>query len=144
MNAEFPDVQAGFRKGREPEIKLPISVGLQKKAKFQKTSTSVLLIMPKPLTVYMKTNCWKFCKISWETCMQIKKQQLELDMEQQTGSTLGEGYVKAILSPYLFNLYAEYIMWNVGLDETQAGIKIARRNNITLRYADDTTLMAES
>ena len=76
--------------------------------------------------------------------MQIKKQQLELDMEQQTGSTLGEGYVKAILSPYLFNLYAEYIMWNVGLDETQAGIKIARRNNITLSYADDTTLMAES
>ena len=57
MNAEFPDVQAGFRKGREPEIKLPLSVGLQKKAKFQKTSTSVLLIMPKPLTVYMKTNC---------------------------------------------------------------------------------------
>ena len=76
--------------------------------------------------------------------MQIKKQQLELDMEQQTGSTLGEGYVKAILSPCLFNLYAEYIMWNVGLNETQAGIKIARRNNITLRYADDTTLMAES
>ena len=65
-------------------------------------------------------------------------------MEQQTGSTLGEEYVKAILSPHLFNLYAEYIMWNVGLDETQAGIKIARRNINTLRYTDDTTLMAES
>ena len=49
-----------------------------------------------------------------------------------------------ILSPYLFNLYAEYIMWNAGLDEAQAGIKIAGRNINNLRYADDTTLMAES
>ena len=49
-----------------------------------------------------------------------------------------------MLSPCLFNLYAEYIMWNVGLDEAQAGIKIARRNINNLRYADDTTLMAES
>ena len=76
--------------------------------------------------------------------MQAKRQQLELDMEKQTGSKLGKEYVKAILSPYLFNLYAEYIMWNVGLDEAQAGIKIARRNINNLRYTDDTTLMAES
>ena len=75
--------------------------------------------------------------------MQIKKQQLELDMEQQTRSTLGEEYIKAILSPRLFNLYAEYILWNTRLDEAQAGIKIARRDINTLRYADDTTLMAE-
>ena len=61
--------------------------------------------------------------------MQAKRQQLELDMEKQTGSKLGKEYVKAILSPYLFNLYAEYIMWNVGLDEAQAGIKIARNIN---------------
>ena len=77
--------------------------------------------------------------------MQIKKQQLELDMEQHTGSRSGKEYVKAVYChPALFNLYAVYIMRNTGLDETQAGIKIARRNINSLRYADDTTLMAES
>ena len=66
-------------------------------------------------------------------------------MEQQTGSKSGKEYVKAVLlSPCLFNLYAEYIMRNSGLEEAQAGIKIARRNINNLRYADDTTLMAES
>ena len=74
--------------------------------------------------------------------MQVQKQQLEPDMEQQTGSKLGKEYV--ILSPCLFNLYVEYIMWNARLDETQAGLKIARRNTKNLRYTDDTTLMAES
>ena len=64
--------------------------------------------------------------------MQVKKQQLELDMEQQTGSILGKEYVKAIYLLGLFNLYAEYIMWNAELDEAH------------LRCADDTTLMAES
>ena len=76
--------------------------------------------------------------------MQVKKQQLELDMEQQTGSKLKgilQGY---ILSPCLFNLYAGYIMWNGWLDEAKAGIKIAGRNINNLGYADDTTLMAES
>ena len=75
--------------------------------------------------------------------MQVKKQQLKPDMEQWTGSKLGKDFVKAIvriLSPCLFNFYAEYIMWNTGLDEAQAGIKIAGRNN-NLRYADDTTLI---
>ena len=76
--------------------------------------------------------------------MLVRKQQLELDMEQQAGSKLGKEYIKAILSPCLFNLYAEYIMRNARLDEAQAGIKIARRNINNLRYADDTTLMAES
>ena len=71
--------------------------------------------------------------------MQVKKQQLELDMEQQTGSKSGKEYVYC-----LFNLYAEHIMRNVGLDEAQAGIKIAGRNINNLRYADDTNLMAES
>ena len=77
--------------------------------------------------------------------MQIRKQQLELDMEQQTGSKLGKEYVYqvCILSPCLFNLYAEIIMGNTGLDEAQAGIKIAWRNINNLRYADDTSLMAE-
>jgi len=77
--------------------------------------------------------------------MQVKKQLLELDTEQQTGSKLGKEYVKAVLlSLCLFNLYAEYLMRNAGLDETQTGIKIAGRNINNLRYADDTTLMAES
>ena len=77
--------------------------------------------------------------------MQVKKQQLEPDIEQWTGSKLGKEYVKAVmLSPCLFNSYAEYIMRNAGLDEAQAGIKIAGRNINNLRYADDTTLMAES
>ena len=77
--------------------------------------------------------------------MQVKKQQLELDMEQQTGSKPGKEYVKAVYChPALFSLYAEYIIGNAELDEAQAGIKIAGRNINNLRYADDTTLMAES
>ena len=78
--------------------------------------------------------------------MQVWKQQLELDMGQQIGSKQEKQYVKqgCILSLCLFNLYVEYIMWNAGLDEAQAGIKIARRNINNLRHADDTTLMAES
>ena len=75
--------------------------------------------------------------------MQVKKQQLESDMEKQTGSKLGKEYQGCTLSPCLFNLYEEYIMRNTGLEEAQAGIKIAGRNINNLRYADDTTLMAE-
>ena len=73
--------------------------------------------------------------------MQVKKQQLELDMGQQTGSKPSQ---VCILSPCLFNLYAEYIIRNARLDEAQAGIKIAGRNINNLRYANNTTLMAES
>ena len=77
--------------------------------------------------------------------MQVRKQELELEMEQQTGSKIGkEVYQGCILSPCLFNLYAEYIMRNAGLEEAQAGTKIAGRNINNLRYADDTTLMTES
>ena len=77
--------------------------------------------------------------------MQVKEQQLELDMEQQDCFQIRKGvHQGCILSPCLFNLYAEYIMRNSGLDEAQAGIKIARRNLSNLRYPDDTTLMAES
>ena len=76
--------------------------------------------------------------------MQVKKYQLELDMEQQTCSKLGKEYGKACSSPCLFNIYAEYIMRNDGLDEAQPGIKIARRNVSNLRYAEDTSLMAEN
>jgi len=76
--------------------------------------------------------------------MQVKKEQLEPDIGQKTGSKLGNEHVKTILSPCLFNLYAESIMQNAGLDEAQAAIKIAGRNVNNLRYADDSTLMAES
>ena len=76
--------------------------------------------------------------------MQGKKQQLGQDMEQQTGSKLGKEYITCISSPCLFNLYAEYIMRNAGLDKTQAGIKIAGKNVNNLGCADGITLMAES
>ena len=77
--------------------------------------------------------------------MQVRRQQLELDMETTDWFQIGKGVRQGcILSLCLFNLYAEYITRNAGLDEAQAGIKIARRNINDLRYADDTTLMAES
>ena len=96
VNRELPDVPAGFRKGRRNRDKLPTSTGSEKKQEnSRKTSTSALLIMLKSLTVWNTTICGKFLK-RWEyqttwpasckTCMQVKKQQLELDMEQQTGS----------------------------------------------------------
>ena len=89
---------------------------------------------------YMQTT-WP---ASWETYMQVRKQQLELDMETdwfQIGKGVCQG---CILSPRFFSFYAEYIMRNAGLEEAQAGIKIAGRNISNLRYVDDTTLMAES
>ena len=84
-------------KAEEAEIKLPTSIGsLKKQESSKKTSTFALFTMPKPLTVWITTNSGKFWKsweyqttgpASWETCMEVRKQQLELDMEQQTGST---------------------------------------------------------
>ena len=109
--------------------------------------------MPTPLTVWITTNCGKCLKkwdyqttllASWEICVQVKKQQLELDMEQQTDSKSGKSMSRLYIATLLFNLYAEHIMWNTGLDETQAGIKTVWRNINNLRSADDTTLMAES
>ena len=76
--------------------------------------------------------------------MQVRKQQLELDMEQQTGSKQEKEYIKAVYCHPAYLTYTEYIMWNSGLEEAQAGIKIAGRNINNLRYADDTNLMAES
>ena len=77
--------------------------------------------------------------------MQVKKQQIELDMEPWTWFQIGKGvHQGCILSLCLFDLYAENIMRNAGLDEAQAGIRIARRNINNLRYVNDTTLMAES
>ena len=75
----------------------------------------------------------------WEACRQVKKQQLKSDMEHQTGFKSSKEYLKAVLSPCLFNFYSACIMRNAGLDKAQAGIKIARTIS-NLRYADDTTL----
>ena len=96
VNHELPDAQAGFRKGRGTRDQIANIHWIIKKAReFQKNIYSALLTMPKPLTVWITTNCGKFLKreeyqttwsASWETCMQVRKQQLELDMEQQTSS----------------------------------------------------------
>ena len=96
----FQMFKVDLEKAEEPEIKLPASVGSSKKQdSSRKKSTSALLTMPKPLIVWITTNCGKFWKrweyqttfpASWEICMQVKKQQLEPDLEQQTGSKLGK------------------------------------------------------
>ena len=95
MNHEFPDVQAGFRKNRGTRDQIANILWIIEKENSRKTSISALLTMLKPLTVWITINCGKFWKrweyqttwtASWETCMQVRKQQLELDMEQQTGS----------------------------------------------------------
>ena len=141
----------GLEKAEEPEIKLPTSAGSSKKQESsRKTSTSALLTTPKPLTVWITTNCGKFFKI-WDhlTCL-LRNLYAGQEATVRTGhgttdwSKLGKEYIKAVLSPWLFNFYAEYIMRSARLDEAQAGIKIAGRNINNLRYADDTTLMAES
>ena len=123
-----------------------------KAREFQKRSTSTLLTMSMPLIVWI-TNGGKFFKRwehkttlppSWEICMQVKKQHLELNMEWQTGSKLGKQYVKALYRQPAYLTYTECIMRSAKLDEAQAGIKIARRNINNLIYTDDTTLMTES
>ena len=105
-----------LEKAEEPEIKLPTSTGLSKKQESsRKTSISALLTMPKPLTVWITVNCGKFWKrweyqttwsASWETCMQVRKQQLDLDMEQQTGSKQEKEYTKAV---YCHAAYLTYM-----------------------------------
>ena len=102
----FQMFKLDLEKAEEPEIKLPTSAGSSKKQdSSRKTSISALLTMPKPLTVWITINCGKFWKrwayqtiwtASWETCMQVRKQQLEPDMEQQTGSKLGKEDIKAV------------------------------------------------
>ena len=136
-----------LEKAEEPEIKLPTSAGSWKKQESsRKSSISVLLIMPKPCGKLWKR--WEYqttWPTSWEICMQVRKQQLELDTKTTDWFQIGKGVCQGcILSPCLFNLYEEYIMRNSGLDEAQGGIKIVRRNINNLRYAVDTTLMAES
>ena len=117
-----------------------------------KTSISALLTMPKPLTVWITIN-WKILKemgISDHLICLLRNLYAGQEATVRTGHgttdwfQIGKGvHHGCILSPCLFNLYAEYIIRNAGLEETQAGIKIAVRNINNLRYADDTTLVAE-
>uniref|UniRef100_A0A4W2C7A3 RNA-directed DNA polymerase n=1 Tax=Bos indicus x Bos taurus TaxID=30522 RepID=A0A4W2C7A3_BOBOX len=143
-----------FEKAEEPEIKSPTSTGsLKKQESSRKTSISALLTMPKPLTVWITVN-WKILKergIPDHLICLLRNLYAGQEATVRTGHgttdwfQIGKGVCQGcILSPCLFNLYAEYIMRNAGLEETQAGIKISRRNINNLRYADDTTLMAES
>ena len=144
----FQMFKLDLEKAEEPEIKLPTSVGSSNKARVPKKYLLLLYWLCQSLWLCGSKQTGKFFKrwayqttwpASWETCVQVRKQQLEMDMEQQTGSKSGKEYVNAVLSPSLFNFYAEYIMRNAGLEEAQAGIKIARRNINNLRYADTTT-----
>ena len=112
-----------LEKMEEPEIKLPTSIGLSNKQKnSRKISTSASLTMLKPLTVWITTNCGKFFKrweyqttwpASWEICMQIKKQQLELDMEQQTGSKSEKEYIKAVYCHPAYLTYMHSTSWEM-------------------------------
>ena len=113
----FQMFKLDLEKAGEPEIKLPTSVGSSKKqVSSRKTSTSALLTMPKPLTVWITTNCGKFWKrweylstwpASWEICVQVRKQPLELDIEQQTGSKLGKEYVKTVFCHPAYLIYIQ-------------------------------------
>ena len=135
-------------------MKLPTSAGSWKMQECSReTSISALLTMPKPLTVWITTN-WKILKElgipDHLTCL-LRNLYSGQEATVRTGHGTTDWFQirkrvrqGCILSPCLFNLYAEYIMRNAGLDEAQAGIKIARRNISNLRYVEDTTLMAES
>ena len=143
-----------LEKEKEPEVKLRTSAGSSKKQESsRKTYTSALLTMSKPLTIWITTN-WKILKEmgipEYLTCLlrnlyagqeaTVRNGHRTTDWFQ-IGKEVCQGH---ILSPCLFNFYAEYIMRNAGIDEAKAGIKIAGRNINKLSYTDDTTLMAES
>ena len=150
----FQNVKLVLEKAEEPEIKLPTSSGSSKKQESsRKTSTSALLTMPKPLTVWITIN-WKILKemgIPDHLICLLRNLYAgqEATVRTEHGTTdwfqIRKGvHQGCILLPCIFNLYAEYIMRNTGLEEAQAGIKIAGRNINNHRYADDTTLVAES
>ena len=140
-------------KAEEPEIKLPTSAGSSKKQEnSRKTYISALLTMPKPLNLWITIN-WKILKEmgipDHLTCL-LRNLYAGQEATVRTGHgttdwfQIGKGVRQGcILSPCLFNFYAEHIMRNDGLDEAQAGVKIAGRNINNLRYADDITLMAK-
>ena len=154
MSRGRENLSSRFSNCWEPEIKLPTSAGSSKKQESsRKTSISALLTMPKPLTVWITIN-WGNSErdgIPEHLICLLRYLYAGQEATVRTGHgtadwfQIGKGVLQGcILSPCFFNLYAEYIMRNAGLEETQAGIKIAGRNINNLRYADDTTLMAES
>ena len=154
VNHKLPDVQTGFRKGRGSREQIAnIHWIIEKQDRSGKTSTFTLLTMPMPLTVWITTN-WKILREmgipDHLTCL-LRNLYAGQEATFRTGHgttdwfQIGKGVRQGcILSPCLFNFYAEYIMRNAGLEEALAGIKIAKRNINNPRYADDTTLMAES
>ena len=155
MNQELPEVQAGLRKGRGTRDQIANICWIIKKAReFQKNIYFCFIGYTKTFDYVDHNKLWKILKeIGIPDILTCLLWNLFAGKEAtvrtrhgitdwlQIGKQICQGY---ILSPCLFNLYAEYIMWNARLDETQAGIKIAWRNINNLRYADDTTLMAES
>ena len=151
MNRELPDVQAGFRKGKGTRDQIAnICWIIEKARECQKNICFCFIDYTKAFDCVNHNKCGKFLKRweyqsilpeSWQTYMGVKEQELEQDTKQWTGSKLGKEYNKAVQCyPAYFNLHAEYIMWNARLDETQAGIKTAKRNINNLRYVDTTPM----
>ena len=158
VNCELPDVQAGFRKGRGTRYQIPNIQWIMEKAReFQKNIHFCFIDYAKAFDCVDHNKLWQILKqmglSDYLTCI-LRNLYAEATFQEATirtghGTTdyfqIGKGERQGcILSPCLFNLYAEYIMRNARLDKAQAGIKIARRNINNLRYADDTTLKAES
>ena len=135
MNQELPDVQAGFRK-EESKIIANICSNIEKATEFQKNIYFCFIDYSKAFDCVDHNELWKILKEigipDHLTCLQVKKQQLELDMEQQDWFKIGKGVCQGcILSPCLFNLHSEYLMRNAGLDKTHARIKIVGKISIT-------------
>ena len=154
MNQELPDVQAGFRKGRRTRNQIANIRWIIKKAReFQKNIYFCFIGYAKAFDCVDHNKLWKILKEmgipEHLTCL-LRNLYAGQKAKVRTGHgtdwfQIGKGvHQGCTLSPCLFNLHAEIIMKNTGLDEAQAGIKIARGNINHLRYADDTTLMAES
>uniref|UniRef100_A0A4W2DUG0 RNA-directed DNA polymerase n=1 Tax=Bos indicus x Bos taurus TaxID=30522 RepID=A0A4W2DUG0_BOBOX len=155
VNRELPDIQAGFRKGRGTRDQIANIRWIMEKAReFQKNIYLCFIDYAKAFDWVDHNKLWKILKEmgipDHLTCLLrnlYAAQEATVRMGHETTDwfQIGKGVRQGcILSPCLFNLYAEYIMRNAGLEETQAGIKIAGRNINNLRYADDTTLMAKS
>ena len=155
MNHEFPDVQAGFRKGRGTRDQIAnIHWIIEKAREFQKNIYFCFIDYAKAFDCVDHNKLWKILQemgISDHLTCLLRNLYAGQEATVRTGHGTTDWFQirkgvpqGCILSPCLFNLYAEYIMRNAGLDEAQAGIKTAGRNNNNLRYADDTKLMAES
>ena len=155
MNYELPDVQAGFRKGRGTKDQIANNRWIIKKAReFQKNIYFCFIDYVKAFDYVDHNKLWKILKemgIPDHLICLLRNLYAGQEATVRTGHGttdwfhIGKGVCQGcILSPCLFNLYAEYIMRNAGQEEAQAGIKIAGRNINNLRYVDDTTLMAEN